>query len=70
MRQLSVPLARHPNNHESAAIMGLQGYRGIERHRDGSAVVRFERFGRDADTLRRRLVAELRGLTTVRILDH
>ena len=69
-RQLVVHLARHPNNLESAAIMGLPGYRGIERQRDGKAVVRFERFGRDADVLRRRLIKELRALTTVRILDR
>ena len=70
LRQLSVPLARHPSNAESAAIMGMQGYRGIERHRDGSALVRFERFGRDADAMRKKLVTELRALTAVRILDR
>lgn len=69
-RQLAVHLARHPDNLESAAIMGLPGYRGIERQRDGKAIVRFERFGRDADVLRRRLVKELRSVTTVRILDR
>jgi len=69
-RQLAIRLARHPDNLESAAIMGLPGYRGIERQRDGKAVVRCERFGRDVDVLRRRLVTELRALTTVPVLDR
>ena len=68
-RPLAVRLDRHPTNRESAAIMGLAGYRGIERLRDGGAVVRFERFGRDPLVLRRRLVTELRALTAVPIAD-
>jgi hypothetical protein len=67
-RSIAIRLARHPSNRESAAIMGLAGYRGIDRARNGEAVVRFERFGRDPDELRRRLVDELRLVTTVRIL--
>jgi hypothetical protein len=48
--------------------MGMPGYRSIEPAKDGQAIVRFERFGRDAAELCRRLTAELRMVTTVRIL--
>ena len=68
-RSLVVHLARHPDNREAAAIMGLAGYRSIERLRDGTAAVRVERFGRDPDELRARLMAQLRSLTEARVLD-
>lgn len=70
MRQLTIRLARHPDNGEAAAIMGMHGYRSIERQSDGGALVRFERFGRDPDELRRRLAAELRQVTRERILPN
>lgn len=69
-RQVAIRLARHPSNREAAAIMGLAGYRSIERVRGGEALVRFERFGRDTEELRRRLARELRRVTTVHILDR
>jgi hypothetical protein len=67
--QLAVRLDRHPSNLEAAAIMGLAGYRGIVPGPDGGAVVRVERFGRDATALGDVLRAELRRLTRAEILD-
>ena len=65
--ELAVVLERHPTNVESARIMALTGYLGIERRHDGSAVVRIERFGRDRDELVRELCAQLSRLTTAPI---
>ena len=67
---LAVRLDRHPTNREAAAIMGLPGYRGIDRAPDGGAVVRFERFGRDATALGDALAAELVRLTDARVVDN
>lgn len=66
--ELAVRLDRHPSNHEAAAIMGLEGYRAIERDHDGGATVRVERFGRDATALGDALRAELRRLTRATIV--
>ena len=67
--ELAVRLDRHPTNLEAAAIMGLTGYRSIEREPDGGARVRVERFGRDATALGDVLRAERKRLTRARILD-
>ena len=67
---LTLRLERHPTNLEAAAIMGLTGYRSIERDRTGRAVVRFERFGREPIELRLRLANEVRRVCAARILDR
>ena len=67
---LAVRLDRHPTNREAAAIIGLPGYRGIDRSPDGGAVVRFERFGRDPLALGHALAAELARLTAARVVDN
>ena len=64
---LSVGLERHPTNVEAARIMALNGYVGIDRNHDGSAVVRVERFGRDREQLLTELCGQLRRLTTAPI---